>query len=141
MASAALTPRVRAALVCEGVKPSKVEGGVFDLKGVRYAVSAPGFPFTPSRLWLFLMLSSPRKGRFPGTVRVIHDRTDRVIFMAHMEPAPEFQQEHEFRPLWLRLRCSFPEPGRYTIQVGFFQRTGGDVVKAEVPFDVVAEEE
>src|SRR5262249_35422097 len=100
--------RVRAALACEGVKPSEVEDGVFNLKGVRYAVSAPGFPFRPSRLWLFLLLSSPRKGRFPGTVQVIHDRTDRVIFVAHMEPTPEFGEEQEFRPYWLRLRCAFP---------------------------------
>jgi hypothetical protein len=140
MASAALTPRVRAALVCEGIKPSKLEDGVFDLKGVRYAVRAPAFPFVPSRLWVFLVLSSPRKGRFPGTVRIVHDRTDRVVFMAHMEPAPEFQQEHDFQPVWLPLRCSFPEPGRYTIQVCFFQPAAGDVVKAEVPIDVQAEE-
>src|SRR4051812_33057164 len=90
MASAALMPRVRTAVVCEGIKPSQIEDGVFNLKGVRYDVSASAFPFQPSRLWLFLVLSSPRTGRFPGTVRIIHDHTERMIFMAHLEPVPKF---------------------------------------------------
>jgi hypothetical protein len=140
MASAALTPRVRTAVVCERIRPSKVEDLVFDLKGVRYAVSAGAFPFLRSRLWLFLMLSSPRTGRFPGNVRMIHDRVDRVIFMMNMEPSPEFEREPAFVPVLMPLRCAFPEPGRYTIQVCFLQPTGSDIVKAEVPFNVLAEE-
>jgi hypothetical protein len=35
MAAAALTPRVRIMAICDGVRESKTEAGVFHLKGVR----------------------------------------------------------------------------------------------------------
>ncbi len=136
---AALTPRVRTLLACEGVKPSQVEEHVFHLKGVRYWVSAGGFPFVPARLWLFLLLSSPRKGRFPGHIRIVNDRTDRVVFIGKLTPTPVFQDDHEFLPVPMRLKCTFPQPGRYVIQVCFFQETFSDIVKAEMPLDVVEE--
>jgi hypothetical protein len=141
MASAALAPRVRTAVVCERIKPSQIEYDVFDLKGVRYAISARQFPFKPARLWLFLVLSSPRTGRFPGTVQIVHDRTERVIFIADLDPAPEFEEEHAVVTVSVRLRGAFPEAGRYTIRVNFLQPAASDVLKAEVPFDVVAEKE
>jgi hypothetical protein len=60
MAAAALTPRVRMMAICERVRESKIEAGVFDLKGVRQAIMAHAFPFVPGRLWLF------RRGAFHG---------------------------------------------------------------------------
>jgi hypothetical protein len=138
--AAALTPRVRTAIVCERIKPSQIEDDVFDLKGVRYAMTAGGFPFAPARLWLLLVLSSPRKGRFPGNVKIVHDRTDKVLFMAKMEPAPEFLEEHDLVSVRMRLRPAFPEAGRYTVRVSFFQATSSDVLKAEFPFYILSEE-
>jgi hypothetical protein len=38
-----------------------------------------------------------------------------------------------------RLRCSFLRPGRYTVQVWFYQEQGRDVLKAELPFSVAKE--
>ena len=140
MASAALTPRVRTAVVCEGIRPSKIEDDVFDLKGVRQAMRAGAFPFAPSRLWLFLVLSSARKGRFPGDVKIVHDRTDKAIFMADLHPVPEFLEEYGLVSVRMRLRPAFPEAERYTIQVSFFQATGSDVLKAELPFNILPEE-
>ncbi len=137
---AALAPRVRTLLACEGVKFSKIEEHVFNLTGVRYWVRAGTFPFVPSRLWLFLLLSSPRKGRFPGHIRIVNDRTDRVSFIGKIIPDPVFQEDHEYLPVSMRLRCTFPQPGRYMIQVCFFQETFSDVVKAEMPLYVLEEE-
>jgi hypothetical protein len=42
MTAAALTPRVRVMVVCDGIKPSQVEEDVFHLRGVRYYVAAAG---------------------------------------------------------------------------------------------------
>ena len=75
MAAVALMPRVRIMAICDGVRESKIEAGVFNLKGVRQGITADAFPFTPSRLWLFLLLSSPRPGVFPGYVRVVNEQT------------------------------------------------------------------
>jgi hypothetical protein len=36
----------------------------------------------------------------------------------------------------VRFKCSFPEEGRYTVQVWFFQEQGSDVLKGEMPFFV-----
>jgi hypothetical protein len=38
-----------------------------------------------------------------------------------------------------RLKCSFSQPGRYTVQVWFFQEQGGDVLKGELSFTVSTE--
>ena len=54
--AAALTPRVRLMAICDAVRASKTEAGVFDLKGVRQTINASVFPFRPPRLWLFLFL-------------------------------------------------------------------------------------
>ena len=68
MVAAALTTRVRLMAVCDGVRESKTEAGVYHLKGVRQGVSANTFPFVPVRLWLFLVLSSLRPGCIPFTI-------------------------------------------------------------------------
>ncbi len=139
MSAAALSPRVRIMVICEGVKQSQIEDRVFDLKGVRYSVRATSFPFRPSRLWLFLVLSSPRAGRFPGSVQIVDEQTDRVVHMAHINPDPEFHDDDEYCAVSMGLRCSLPRPGRYVMQTRFFQVNSGDVVKGELPFDVFEE--
>jgi hypothetical protein len=99
----------------------------------------PAFPFTASRLWLFLVFSSLRPGSYPGYVRVIDEGTDKAIFFAHLAPHPRFEANDDTLAAAARLRCSFPHEGRYTVQVWFYQEQGSDVLKAEVPFSVTKE--
>jgi hypothetical protein len=137
MAAAALTPRVRVMVVCDAVRASSLEDGVFDLRGVRDYLRAASFPFRPRRLWLYLVLSSPRTRRYPGSVVIIDDETGKTIF--HSKINPTFLEAIRFLPLPMRLNCTFPRPGRYTIEVRFLQDEGPDVVKAEQPFYVFEE--
>jgi hypothetical protein len=122
--------------ICDGVRESKIEAGVFNLKGVRQGITADAFPFTPSRLWLFLLLSSPRPGVFPGYVRVVNEQTDKILLYGHLEPAPTFQADEQLWATRAPIRCSFPEEGQYTVEVWFFQKQGPDVLKGELPFIV-----
>jgi len=69
MAAAVLTPRVRLMAICDGVRESKTEAGVFNVKGLRQRMVVDGFPFVASRLWLFLVLSSHHTGQYPGYKR------------------------------------------------------------------------
>jgi hypothetical protein len=139
MAAAALTPRVRVMVVCDGVKPSRIEDGVFHLHGVRNYIAAASFPFLPKRLWLYLTLSSPREGKYPGYIQVVDDHADKTISYRKIHPVPVFDEGFEFLPVPVRLACEFPHPGRYLIQVWFFQEATADVIKAEQPFDVLQE--
>jgi len=139
MAAAALTPRVRLATVCDGVRESRTEPGVYHLRGVRQRIVAPAFPFAPAGLWLFLVLSSPRPGTYPGSVRVIDEATDKAVFFAHLAPDPRFEAGADTLAAAARVRCMFPHPGRYTVQVWFFHAQEGDVLKAEVPIAVAQE--
>lgn len=141
MAAASLTPRVRLMAVCDGVRESRMEAGVFHLKGVRQWIVANAFPFVPSRLWLFLVLSSPRSGEYPAHVRVVSDNSDKVIFYAQLEPRPTFNANDETWATRARMRCSFPAEGRYTVQIWFFQEQASDVLKGELPFSVGMESE
>jgi hypothetical protein len=139
MAAASLTPRVRLMAICDGVRESRTEAGVLHLKGVRQSIAASAFPFAPTRLWLFLLLSSPRPGQFPGYVVVVHNSNDKAIFYAQLEPRPTFEGDQETWATRASIRCSFPEEGRYTVQVWYFQEQGSDVLKGELPFSVVKE--
>ncbi len=141
MPAAVLTPRVRLATVCDRARESPTEPGVYHLRGVRQRIAAPAFPFSPIRLWLFLVLSSPRPGTYPGYVRVMNEATDKAILFAHLAPHPRFAAGDDTLAAAARLRCSFPQAGHYTVQVWFYQEHGSDVLKAEVPFSVVKEAE
>jgi hypothetical protein len=136
MAAAVLTPRIRLMTICDGVRKSTTEAGVFHVKGLRQRIIAQGFPFAPARLWLILVFSSTRLGVFPGYVLVIDDQTDKTIFYGQLEPPPAFNADIEIVVNVMRLRCSFPRPGRYTVQIWFFQAQGRDVLKGELPFTV-----
>ena len=139
MAAAVLTPRVRLATVCDAVRESQREAGVYHLRGVGQRITAPAFPFAASRLWLFLVLSSHRPGTYPGYVRVLNEGTDKAILFAHLAPHPRFEVNEDVLAAAARLRCSFPQAGRYTVQVWFYQELGSDVLKAEVPLSVAKE--
>lgn len=140
MADVALTPRVRILAICDGVRESTAEAGVFHLKGVRQAITAAAIPFVPARLWLFVLLSSPRAGAFPGYVRVVNNRTDRAVFHGHLRPAPVFGTNGGLSAIRYPVRCAFPEEGGYSFQVWFFQRQGSDVLKGEMPFSVAVQQ-
>jgi hypothetical protein len=141
MAAAALTPRVRLLTVCDGVRESATEAGVYHLRGVRQSIVAQLFPFVAFRLWLFLVLSSPRPGSYPGYIRVLDDSTDKAIFFAHLAPDPFFEEHEQTLAAVARLRCAFPHAGRYTVQVWFYQEQGSDILKGELPFAVAQEDE
>jgi hypothetical protein len=139
MAAAALTPRIRLMAICDRVRESRTEAGVYDLRGLRQEIAAKGFPFVPLQLWLFLLLSSPRPGIFSCYVRVVNERTDKAIFFRQLTPTPAFGINDKMLARRTRIRCSFPEKGRYTVQVWFFQEQGSDVLKGEMPCSVVSE--
>ena len=139
MAAAVLAPRVRLMTVCDRVRESDTEAGVYHLRGVRQRIVAHGFPFVVSRLWVFLILSSPRPGTYPAYIRVLDDRTDKAIFFAHLAPHPRFEDDEQTVAAVARLGCTFPHPGRYTVQVWFYQEQGSDILKGEVPISVAKE--
>jgi hypothetical protein len=78
MAVAAVTPRVRAIVICDDVTASLTEEGVFTLEGVRQHLEAASFPWR-AVLSVFLLLSSPRKGNYAGKILIVNERNDRPI--------------------------------------------------------------
>jgi hypothetical protein len=137
--SAALAPRVRILVVCDAVRASQIEDRVFHLRGARSHILAESFPLR-RRLRLFLVLSSPRPGRFPGYVRVINDQTNKAVFYAEIEPPPQFEEGDNYLSLDLPMRIRFPQAGRYTVEIWFFQEAAANVVKMEQPFYVIESE-
>jgi len=84
---------------------------------------------------------SPRPGRFPGYIKVINEHTDHAVFYGQMDPTPLFPDAGDLLPLDLPINIHFPEAGRYTIQIWFFQETTADVLKMEQQFFVFKREE
>ncbi len=91
MAAAAIIPRVRLMTVCDRVRESTTEAGVYHLRSVRQRIVTQDFPFVAFRLWVFLVLSSHRSGTYPAYIRVLDDDTDKAIFFAHLAPHPRFE--------------------------------------------------
>jgi hypothetical protein len=118
--------------VCDGIRQSDSEAGVFNLKGVRQGILADAFPFRPQRLRLFLVLSSARVGKFPGYILIVN-RTNKANCYAHAEPSPEFEANYDFCIIHMPIYSVFPEAGRYSLQMWFFQEQSSDVLKAEQP--------
>jgi hypothetical protein len=69
----------------------------------------------------------------------MNEATDKAILFAHLAPHPRFEASDDTLAAAARLRCSFPQAGRYSVQVWFYQEHGSDVLKAEVPFSVIDE--
>jgi hypothetical protein len=139
MAAAAVTPRVRTIVICDEVTPSSIEAGVFTLEGVRQHVEAAALPWRGS-LSVFLLLSSPRKGKHEGKVLVVNERTDRTVrYVKFMAP---FANDYELIALSVEIDdCLFPETGAYTFEVYLSARTGGEALKGEHPFIVSSQVE
>jgi hypothetical protein len=139
MAAAALTPRVRMMTLCDGVRESKTEAGVFHLKGSRQGISAGSFPFFREPLWIFLLLSSPHNGEYPCNLRIVNGHTEKSVYYSHVNPRPTFAAEGEWWAYYAPIRCTFPEPGWHRVELSFFQAQGKDIVKGEIPFLVAAD--
>ncbi len=139
MVVASLTPRVRTIVICDAVSSSRTEDRVFTLKGVRQHLEAASFPWRAT-LRVFLLLSSPRKGRFPGRVLILNERNDHVI--RYEKFLAEFEEDNEFLPRYVHIdNCVFPEAGHYNFQVSFAVRDSGEALKGEHPFTVRSQEE
>lgn len=139
MAAAAVTPRVRMIVICDEVSASETEDGVFNLEGVRQYFRAATFPWRAD-LCVLLLLSSARKGRYPGTIRVVRDQDERVIRLVNFTTTFRIDNEFLFVPLGID-SCVFPKPGRYTFQVSFSSRGGEEALKGEYPFALISDEE
>jgi len=138
MAVAAVTPRVRTIVICDEVVPSPIEHGVYTLEGVRQHLEATSFPW-PSALSLFLLLSSPRHGRYSGKILIVNDRNDRPI--RYVKFSATFQEDNELLPMYLEIvEFVFPEAGQYSFRV-YFSTRGGEALKGEHPFTVFSIED
>jgi hypothetical protein len=137
MAVAAVTPRVRSLVICDEVSASRTEDRVFNLKGARQHLKAASFPCRAT-LRLFLLLSNPRKGKYPGKIVLVNERNDRSIRYVKFSAA--FHEDNELLPLYVDFDCVFPEAGRYTFEVSFSARDG-EALKGEHPFTVLSQEE
>ena len=139
MAVGTLTPRVRTIVICDAVSASRSEDRVFTLKGVRQHLEAVSFPWR-ARLRVYLLLSSPRKGKHAGKVLIINERNDHRIRYAKF--VAEFEEDNDRLPRYVNIdNCVFPEAGHYNFEVYFTAHDGGEVLKGEHPFKVLSQEE
>lgn len=139
MAVAAVTPRVRTIVICDAVAASRTEDRVFTLKGVRQHLEAASLP-QRAKLCVFLLLSSPRKGLYPGRVLIVNERNERVIRYAKF--VAEFEEDNDLLPLYVDLsECVFPETGRYSFAIHLSTHNVGEALKGEHPFTVFLREE
>jgi hypothetical protein len=139
-AAAALTPRVRMMILCDEVRKSKTEPGVFHLKSVRQEIKVGSFPSIRTEFCLFLVLSNTRPGKFPASICIVSETSDKTVHYAHLDPPPVFGNDGGLFIVSVPIGCRFPEEGIYCAQMWFFQQQGSDVLKGEFPFLVAAED-
>ncbi len=121
MAVAAVTPRVRTIVICDDASASLTEDGVFTLEGVRYHLAAPSFPWRAA-LNLFLLLSSPRKGKYSGKILIVNERSDKTI--RYVKFLATFEEDNELVPLYEQLAIAcFPKPASTALR-SIFPRVG-----------------
>lgn len=138
MAVAAVTPRVRTIVICDHISGSLTEDSVFTLEGVRLNLMASSFPFR-TKLSLYLLLSSPRKGRYSGKILVVNERSEKPV--RYIKLHATFDEDNELLPLFVDVGdCLFPEAGPYNFAV-YFSTHGGEALKGEHPFTVLSDEE
>jgi hypothetical protein len=138
MTVTAITPRVRNIVICDAVVASRTEDRVFNLKGVRQHLRASAFPCRAA-LRVFLLLSSPRKGKYPGKIVIVNERNDRIIRYGKFSAT--FEGDNELLPLYVDLGdCVFPEAGHYSFEV-HFSAHDGEALKGEHPFTILSQEE
>jgi hypothetical protein len=138
MTAAALTPRVRAMVVCDAAIPSETEGGVYHLDGVRIQMTAGSLPYCRN-LSVFLLLGSPRRGTYPAWVRIVNS-SGKAIRYKKFRAA--FQQDNELLPLVVDIaNCIFRMPGEHAFEVWFATIDGDAAQKGELPFFLHEDEE
>lgn len=130
---------MRTIAICDEVVASQTEEGVFTLEGVRQRITAKSIPWQ-AELSLFMILTSPRKGRYDGKILIVNERNDRRVRYSKFVAA--FDENNQILPVYVELGdCSFPEAGLYNFEVYFAAPGGGEALKAEHPFAVVSQEE
>ena len=138
MAVVALTPRVRTVVVCDDVSASLTADRVFTLDGVRFEILAPSVPCRAA-LHVFLVLSSPRKGTFPGKILLVNERDEKLVRYAKVVAA--FEQGNQLVPYGFDIgEVVFPNSGQFRFEVYFAVR-GTEVLKGEHPFTIMSDED
>lgn len=108
------------------------------MEGVRLHLEAESFPCR-AKLSLYLVLSSPRKGKFSGKILVVNERTDKPI--RYVKFFAKFEDNDELLPQYLDIgNCVFPQAGMYAFEV-YFSVLEGEVLKGEHRFTVISNEE
>jgi hypothetical protein len=139
MAIAAVTPRVRTIVICDEVSASLTEENVFTLEGVRQHLWAASVPWRVP-LTVFLLLSCPRKGKYPGKILIVNERNDKPI--RYVKFVAAFPEDYLLLPMIVEIdNCIFPEASQYNFEVYFSTPKGGDALKGEHPFAIFSNEE
>jgi hypothetical protein len=138
MAVAAVTPRVRTVVVCDDVSPSETDYGVFTLENVRQHLQAERFPCRAT-LSVFMVLSSPRRGKYEGKVILVNNGNDRSV--RYVKFVADFEEDNQVLPLSIEFAdCTFPEAGQYSFEIHFSTHEG-EALKGEHPLTVLGGEE
>ena len=138
MASVAVTPRVRTIVICDDISGSLTEDVVFTLEGVRLQIRAWSFPIRV-KLYVYLLVSCPRKGRYSGKVLFVNERSEKPVRYINFHAT--FDEENDLLPVFIDLgHCVFPEAGPYNLEV-YFSTRDGEALNGEHPFTVLSDEE
>ena len=129
-----MTPRVRVMVVCDDVIESEIEEDVFTLENVRHQLLTESHTAWID-LNVFLWLSGPRTGTFPGKVTVISSKSGKTIRYEKFDAIFDEDEDAQFTFVPLET-CQFPETGRYFFEVWFMDEKGNEVQKGEQPFDI-----
>jgi hypothetical protein len=109
-------PRVQAMVVCDALKESDEESGVYHLNGVRTAMEVPSFPALRPRLGVFAQMSG-HAGHAKLQIVINRIETDENIYQS----APKefsFSGPTSLVMVVFRFRnCVFPAPGVYYVQM------------------------
>ena len=133
MSGAAFTPRVRTLAVCDEASSNEIEVEVFTLENVRYGFGSESFPCARS-LWVYLLLSYPRGGRFQGEVKLFPSSKDKLIRVSKF--SADFDVASGVQALVVEMNnCTFEVADTYWFRV-YFQTQAGEVLKKEEPFEV-----
>ena len=102
-------------------------------------LEAGSFPCRVS-LNLFLLLSSPRKGKYTGKILVVNEQANKAV--RYVKFLATFEEDNELLPLYVEVGdCIFPDASQYSFEIYFSARDGSEALKGEHPFTVLAEEE
>jgi hypothetical protein len=138
-AAAALTPRIRTIVLCDEIVPSEIEADVYTLIGVRHELLAVTFPYD-AVLSVYLLMSCPRSGRYPGQILVSDDEQDKCVRYVPFDAV--FSEDYHVFPLAVELgQVRFKQSGSYTVQVRFRFSPDEAPTRGEYFFKVVPAEE